>query len=533
MLSAIPIFSTGVANDGTLLAGGTPDPHFALISAPYPSPQAFVFKMIPDTYVANGTTSQWIGPGVNDFDVLNPGDYTYRETFDLTGFDPSTVVIQGKLASDNDSKILLNGAPTGVSLVEGDVTSTSDFASLHPFVLNKGFVAGLNTLVVVVHNDYSVTGLRLDLAGTANSLSAPVLTSAIQGSGTTSVQGSLSGLPGQTYTVNFYSNTSTSPPFPGITPFSIGSTQVTADSTGLATIAAVIAPVFPIEVAPGQYIFARATASDGTISAYSAAEPVVALSDLSVRFVPPPVPTLAGSDSSLGLVLTNNGPSPATNVVLTETIPAGVTIDASSSTSGTVVITGGIARLELPALAVGASVTISLTVRPLHPGSLVASAQVTSGVLDPRPVDDTATVTFLVTAPPVILSGPVVIGLQRVGVGHQPTRFVLTFNRPLDAARAQNIANYQIVLPTRWGRFWPIAGSKVPVVSASYNPSNFTVTLTLGSRINLTQTIEVIARGDRPGGITDAAGRPLNAGADGRQIGPYRALVKGFRTILH
>jgi sugar lactone lactonase YvrE len=55
------------------------------------------------------------------------------------------------------------------------VTSPSDFASLHPFTLTKGFVPGLNTLDVVVHNDYSVTGLRLDLSGTADQTSSVYL----------------------------------------------------------------------------------------------------------------------------------------------------------------------------------------------------------------------------------------------------------------------------------------------------------------------------------------------------------------------
>jgi hypothetical protein len=123
LLATIPIFSTGVGNDGMPLAGGATDPHFKLISSPNGAQQAFVFNSIPSTYVPNSATSQWIGPAPNPFDVTNSGDYTYRETFDLSGLDPSAAVIQGQLASDNDSKLILNGVDTGVALTEGDVTS--------------------------------------------------------------------------------------------------------------------------------------------------------------------------------------------------------------------------------------------------------------------------------------------------------------------------------------------------------------------------------------------------------------------------
>jgi Domain of unknown function (DUF4214) len=179
LLATIPIFSTGVDDTGTDLALGSTDSHFSIISSPVGAVQPSVFTYLPSTYVVNSATSEWIGPAANPFGVLDAGDYTYQETFDLTGLDPSTAVIHGELASDNDSKVILNGVETGVALVEGDVTSPSDFDALHPFTLTSGFIAGVNTLDIVVQNDYSVTGLRLDVSGTANATSATVVSGTV------------------------------------------------------------------------------------------------------------------------------------------------------------------------------------------------------------------------------------------------------------------------------------------------------------------------------------------------------------------
>ncbi len=388
LLATVPIFSTGVANDGTLLAAGATDPHFQIISAPAGGPSAFVLNDLPGGYVANTSASQWIGPSANPFDIDNSGDYTYRETFDLTGLDPSTVVVQGQIASDNDSTIELNGADTGVALVAGSVVSSSDFASLHPFTLTKGFVAGLNTIEVVVHNDYSATGLQLELSGTASTAGpqpppAPLLTSAIQGSNATSVQGTLAGVANTQYLVDF-STTSGGP--------SIGSTTVTAGPSGQATIATNL----PVSLSPGASLYATATGPGTVASASSAAQVVVAIADLSVTPTTPTEPTLAGNDLTLTFVLSENGPSPASDVVFDETLPAGIPVASVSATAGTATVADGVLHLDLPSFSATGSVTVSAVLRPSVAGILTASASVSSDVLDPTPANNSANLSFQV-----------------------------------------------------------------------------------------------------------------------------------------
>ena len=164
LLTAVPIFSTGVVAAGQPSPMGQPDPHFALISAPSGvcCANAYVLNSLPQGYVANSPTSQWIGPAANPFDLQDSGDYDYRTTFDLSGFDPSSVVLNLGLASDNDSRIFLNGADTGIALTEPSDGAPDDYDALHPFTISSGFLPGLNTLDLKVHNVYSVTGVRLD-----------------------------------------------------------------------------------------------------------------------------------------------------------------------------------------------------------------------------------------------------------------------------------------------------------------------------------------------------------------------------------
>ena len=55
--------------------------------------------------------------------MLNPptdpgGDYVYRTTFDLTGFDPNSAVLTGQWAVDDTGVLKLNGDSTGVTAAD-------------------------------------------------------------------------------------------------------------------------------------------------------------------------------------------------------------------------------------------------------------------------------------------------------------------------------------------------------------------------------------------------------------------------------
>ena len=176
--ATVQLFNTGVDSLGAVLADGViGDPHYRLISTPAATPAstsdiriitaASGYPIPP--YIGDNLFSRWIGPN-NDADVNGPvGSYTYRTTFDLTGFDISTASITGGWSTDNNGlDILINGTSLGY---------TTDFAQFSTgfsaFSVGSGFVMGLNTLDFVVNNGGGPTALRVELSGTADLLAVP------------------------------------------------------------------------------------------------------------------------------------------------------------------------------------------------------------------------------------------------------------------------------------------------------------------------------------------------------------------------
>lgn len=174
---AINVFNTGVASDGTLLAGGATDPHYTVAvpggSGPGPAfvVQATGFPLCVATacpWVPDGPNSNWIGPQAVP-GATPAGNYTYTTTFDLTGLDPTTAVLNGQWLTDNNGvEAVLNG-----NVFNFTTPVTSFTGPFSPFTISSGFVSGVNTLQFVVAEDGLVTGLRAEVSGTAAPVPEP------------------------------------------------------------------------------------------------------------------------------------------------------------------------------------------------------------------------------------------------------------------------------------------------------------------------------------------------------------------------
>jgi hypothetical protein len=158
----VGLFNTGVDNSGVPLPDSTIDPHYTLTVNPdVASTDAIVQTGIPGAWLANSATSKWIGPQANT-SASAVGSYTYRTTIDLTGRDPSTVIIFGRWATDNPGiDIQVNGVST-------TNVNTVQFPSYTRFALsstNAAFVAGTNTIDFIVENAAppGPTGLRVEI----------------------------------------------------------------------------------------------------------------------------------------------------------------------------------------------------------------------------------------------------------------------------------------------------------------------------------------------------------------------------------
>lgn len=161
------IFNTGVDANGVFLPDGTVgDPHYTLFAVPSGTTTDIQVLTPPhgepcNSWDCTGSLSAWIGPNT-DIQATgeNPGTYTYRTTFDLSGFDPTTASLAGRWMADNGIlNILLNDVPT--------VYSGGAFNFWSLFTINSGFGAGVNTLDFIVVNGGGPTGLRVEVTGNA------------------------------------------------------------------------------------------------------------------------------------------------------------------------------------------------------------------------------------------------------------------------------------------------------------------------------------------------------------------------------
>jgi len=170
-ISNLAVFNTGVDASGNPLPGGAIDPHYSLIQSPdinWDGPEAYVtnagYPIGP--WAANTSVSKWISPRADAAKSNATGQYTYRTTVDLTGFDAASAVIVGRWMSDNNGlDILVNGNGTG------NTTAFESFRTGYAyFTLDDHFVTGINTIDFVVMNGtapVNPTGLRVEMTGTA------------------------------------------------------------------------------------------------------------------------------------------------------------------------------------------------------------------------------------------------------------------------------------------------------------------------------------------------------------------------------
>ena len=123
--------------------------------------------------------------------------------------------------------------------------------------------------------------------------------------------------------------------------------------------------------------------------------------DLGVSGSASPSPAQVNSTLTYTLTVTNNGPSGATGVTLTDMLPDGISFDdATSSTGGTCPNAIGIVTCTIGSLANGATATATITVTtPATAGILNNSATVSGNESDPYLLNNTSTITVDVLAP--------------------------------------------------------------------------------------------------------------------------------------
>lgn len=125
---------------------------------------------------------------------------------------------------------------------------------------------------------------------------------------------------------------------------------------------------------------------------------VTAGADMVLTQTANPQPVLAGTALTYVATARNNGPLSATGVVVTETLPAGVTYVSATPSSGTCSQANLVVTCNLGTLVSSSQGTVTMVVTPATPGSITASGSVTSAVTDPNTSNNTASSTSTVNA---------------------------------------------------------------------------------------------------------------------------------------
>jgi hypothetical protein len=159
---------TTLFNSGLNLPGQA-DSNYVLTASTYSTPPP---PNIPATvmvnhanWLANNTTSRWIGPVASGTTSVPVGNYNFRTTFSLSGMDTNSARITLRFAADNRvTNVFLNGIAKGLTNI--------GFSTLCPAsVLSNNFVSGINALDFFTVNDApsaSPAGFRVEASGTAN-----------------------------------------------------------------------------------------------------------------------------------------------------------------------------------------------------------------------------------------------------------------------------------------------------------------------------------------------------------------------------
>lgn len=182
---------------------------------------------------------------------------------------------------------------------------------------------------------------------------------------------------------------------------------------------------------------------DGAACPHPACEPKA---DLAITKSDSIDPVIAGLAMSYTLEVMNNGPNEATDVVVCDTLPPGVTFDAGTSSAGCDDF-GNIVECTMPSLLNGASTSfdIGVTVDPTTRGLITNTATVEATQTDPNDTNDSAVEQTMVNASadlevsksdhpdPVAPSGTLIFEVTVDNLGPSTaTRVTITDTLPVD-----------------------------------------------------------------------------------------------------
>ncbi|HEX4110120.1 MAG TPA: DUF11 domain-containing protein [Solirubrobacteraceae bacterium] len=143
--------------------------------------------------------------------------------------------------------------------------------------------------------------------------------------------------------------------------------------------------------------------------------------DMAVTSSANPGSVAVGGQSTITDTVSDNGPSPGTNVVLSDPA-AGYTIVSASASQGTCTHTATTVACALGTIPVGAHVVVTIVVSGTSAGTVGATATVRADQKDPNPANNTAQTSLAITAPVIKVNNAVCASLRHFTIHVQNAR---------------------------------------------------------------------------------------------------------------
>jgi uncharacterized repeat protein (TIGR01451 family) len=185
------------------------------------------------------------------------------------------------------------------------------------------------------------------------------------------------------------------PVITGFTPtHGLPGTNVTITGTSFTNASAVLFDTTPattftvinnsnlIAVVPNGATTGKITVTAPGGSGQSATNFTIDATDLAITIAAAPDPVFVGSNLVYTIVITNNGPTAALNVTLSDTLPQSVALKSATTSQGTLSTNSSPITGALGGINNNSSATVTLTVKPTATGSITNIASVATDSLD-------------------------------------------------------------------------------------------------------------------------------------------------------
>src|SRR5207247_66958 len=189
------------------------------------------------------------------------------------------------------------------------------------------------------------------------------------------------------------------------------------------------------------------------------------LSDLSISQVGIPNPGFLGGTINFKLTVTNAGPTTATGIQVTNTLPTGIGSVSVTSSQGNSTNYGAIVVCSLGDLSNGCAATINIVVEPLTPGSYTNSASVWSSAADPNLTNNASSTEAAVLAGQFVVSGTTLMSESCTNGGIDPAE-VVTVSFSLQNTGSSDTTNLVAMLKATGGVTQPGGPQNYGVLTA-------------------------------------------------------------------